>query len=285
MEDRNVRAEDGPMKASPLPRKTAQISDSLHRQLNMYAIAAGAAGVGMLALAQPSEAKIVYTPANVRIVGNVTKLNLDLNNDGITDFEFCVVSNSRYCPAQPGRKTSARKNSPSPFFSDLSIFPAKVTNQIWGHFTFKGSPTASALPAGVRVGPKGKFSPGHRLMATWFYGGTTQYGGPWANAQHRYLGLKFIIKGKIHYGWARLNVHWHDPLLSATLTGYAYETVSGKSIVTGKTKGPNDRSRGEQTSAMALPAPPPEPATLGLLALGSPGLSVWRREESASAAQ
>jgi len=267
------------------PRTTTDLSDSTHQQLNMYAVAAAAAGVGMLALAQPSEAKIVYTPANVRIVGNVTKLNLDLNHDGITDFEFCVVSNSRYCPAQPGRRTSAGKNPPSPFFSDLSIFPANAINQIWGHLTFKGGPTASALPAGVRVGPKGKFSPGHRLMATWFYGGTTQYGGPWANAQHRYLGLKFIIKGKVHYGWARLNVHWHDPLLSATLTGYAYETVPGKSIITGKTKGPDDRSRVEQPSPVALAAPPPKPATLGLLAMGAPGLAIWRREESVSAAQ
>jgi hypothetical protein len=78
----------------------------------MYAVAAG---VGMLALAQPSEAKIVYTPANAQIGGTVGKLNLDLNNDGITDFEFCVATNYKYCPAQPGRRASAGKNPPSPF--------------------------------------------------------------------------------------------------------------------------------------------------------------------------
>jgi len=147
------------------PRRTADLSDSTHQQLNMYAVAAAAAGVGMLALAQPSEAKIVYTPANAQIGGRVGKLNLDLNHDGITDFEFCVATNYRYCPGQPGGRTSAGKNPPSPFFQDLSIFPAKAMNQIWGHSTFRQLPTASALPAGVRVGPKGKFSPGHRLMA------------------------------------------------------------------------------------------------------------------------
>ena len=260
-------------------RTTAHLSDSTHQQLNMYAVAAGAAGVGMLALAQPSEAKIVYTPANVQIGGNVGKLNLDLNNDGITDFEFCVATNYRYCPAQPGRRTSAGKNPPSPFFQDLSIFPAKAINQIWGN----GS--ASALPAGVRVGPKGKFSPGHRVMATWFYGGTTHYGGPWGNVQHRYLGLKFFINGKVHYGWARLNVHWYLPQVSATLTGYAYETVPGKSIITGKTKGPDGRGRAEQPSPAALAAPPPKLGTLGLLAMGARGLAIWRREESVSAAR
>jgi hypothetical protein len=265
----------------PRRRKTGNLSESVHHQLNMYALGAGAAGVGALALAQPVEAKIVYTPANVQIGGTVGKLNLDLNNDGITDFEFCVATNYQYCPGQLGRRTSAGKNPPSPFFQDLSIFPAKAINQIWGKLTSG----ASALPAGVRVGPQGKFSPGHRVMATWFYGGTTHYGGPWGNVQHRYLGLKFFIKGKIHYGWARLNVQWYLPQVSGTLTGYAYETVPGKSIITGKTKGPDDRSRAEQPSPVALAAPLPKPATLGLLAMGARGLAIWRREESVSVAR
>ena len=239
------------------PRTTAHLPDSIHQQLNMYAVAAGAAGVGMLALAQPSAAKIVYTPANVQIGGNVGKLNLDLNHDGITGCEFCVATNYQYCPAQLGRRTSAGKNPPSPFFQDLSIFPAKAMNQIRGHSTFRQLPTASALPAGVRVGPKGKFSPGSRLMATYVNGSSTvRYGGPWKNAPHRYLGLKFFIKGKVHYGWARLDVHWGPPQ-SATLTGYAYETVPGKSIITGKTKGPDDRGRPEQPSPATLAAPFP----------------------------
>ena len=116
-------------------------------------------------------------------------------------------------------------------------------------------------------------------MATWFYGGTTQHGGPWANVQHRYLALKFFIKGKVHYGWARLNVHWYVPDVSGTLTGYAYETVPGKSIITGATKGPDDAEPTADLSSRT-----PEPFTLGALALGAPGLSIWRRKESAAAA-
>jgi hypothetical protein len=73
------------MKRSSRPRKTANFSDSIHHQLNMYALAATAAGVSLLALAQPSEAKIVYTPANVRLhLGK--PYSLDLNHDGIVDF-------------------------------------------------------------------------------------------------------------------------------------------------------------------------------------------------------
>ena len=47
---------------SSRPRKTADLPDSIHQQLSMYAIAAGAAGVGVLAMAQSVEAKIIYKP-------------------------------------------------------------------------------------------------------------------------------------------------------------------------------------------------------------------------------
>ena len=69
--------------------------------------------------------------------------------------------------------------------------------------------------------------------------------GPWVGkgngVGNRYLGLKFVIHGKVHYGWARLSVtlghHWQYGDVSATLTGYAYETIPNKAIITGKTKG------------------------------------------------
>ena len=263
-------------------RIPANLSLPINQRLNMYALAASAAGAGVLCLAHPqtTEAKIVYTPANVA-VGN--RLNLDLNNDGITDFELCDVSSYHYgasCTQQRGRRTLAEKHRPSPFFADLFIYPAMPRNEIWGHSAFRQRPTASALPAGVRIGPKGKFSRGNRLMATWGSAdGQTYYGGPWKNAQHRYLGLKFIIKGKVHYGWARLDVHWH-PKISATLTGYAYETVPNKSIVTGKKKGPTVQGAVKQSSPPAVTTLHPDPAALGFLAMGSPGLSVWRREDA-----
>ena len=53
------------MRRSPRPRKA--LSDSLHQRLNMYALAASAAGVGALALSQPASAKVICTAANVTI--------------------------------------------------------------------------------------------------------------------------------------------------------------------------------------------------------------------------
>jgi hypothetical protein len=68
-------------------RVLSSLSDSVHLRLNMYALAASAAGVGALVLARPSEAEIVYTPAQVTIRINKT-IPLDLNHDGKTDFRL-----------------------------------------------------------------------------------------------------------------------------------------------------------------------------------------------------
>src|SRR5580693_4228107 len=59
----------------------SSLNNKLDRKLLAYTTAAGAAGASILALAQPGHAEIVYTPAD-------QTLNLDLNNDGIEDFDI-----------------------------------------------------------------------------------------------------------------------------------------------------------------------------------------------------
>ncbi len=102
--------------------------------------------------------------------------------------------------------------------------------------------------------------------------------GPWVNVTNRYLGLKFKIDGKSHYGWARLDVKVlrKQRQIIATLTGYAYETIPNKAIIAGQTKGPGDNTI--EAPKASLTASASRPGTLGLLALGSRGLSIWRRE-------
>jgi len=52
------------MKRSSGPRQTANLSQSIQQRLNMYVIAASTVGVSVFCSVQPSDAKIVYTPAD-----------------------------------------------------------------------------------------------------------------------------------------------------------------------------------------------------------------------------
>jgi hypothetical protein len=272
------------MKRLSEPRKTSNLSQSIQHQLNMYALAAGAAGVksfdkhllgrgvaitavglGMLATALPAEAKIVYTKADVTISYGNGLFLLDLNHDGIADFGLGL---EHYVTSLGG------------FLSSLFGSPWEKGNAVWG----KNKKYASALPPGIHVG-EGQFPVGGDLM--WkhsSYSKGVHNFGPWANGgkgvNNRYLGFKFLIQGKVHYGWARLNTIC---CLESKLTGYAYETIANRPIITGKTKGPDDVV--EQPNPASRTAPAPQPATLGMLAMGSPSLSVWRRRESPGATQ
>jgi hypothetical protein len=61
------------------------LPDSAQPQPRKYALAATAAGLGVLALAQPAEGKIVYTPTHI-VVSTFGDVPLDLNHDGIGGF-------------------------------------------------------------------------------------------------------------------------------------------------------------------------------------------------------
>jgi hypothetical protein len=255
------------MKRSSGPRKTANLSDSVHHQLNMYALAASAAGVGVLALVQPSEAKIVYTPTHKTIRAH-QRCNLDLNHDGITDFTLQITTSH-----QSGHF----------YFTTLGILSPKNNAVVGGKtHTFGRGPYAFALQRGAVVGPKKPF-PGKLMALAGTDDGFSVYVGQWLNVKNRYLGLKFHISGKTHFGWARLSVvSTKISITSATLTGYAFETIPGKPIIAGQTKGSDDPSVEESN---AMPGKPiSEPAALGALAMGAPGLSIWRREEFTVAA-
>jgi hypothetical protein len=117
------------MKRSTGSRKTANLSPSVNRRLSVYALAAGAAGVSALALAQPAEAKIIYTHAD-RVFGHQGVV-IDLNHDGINDFK--LQSTTVYAGARVMLAYSLRSN--------------RVLGKV------NAFHPASRLRAGYRIGP------------------------------------------------------------------------------------------------------------------------------------
>jgi hypothetical protein len=223
------------MKPSRTPSK---LSDSVHRQLNMYALVASAAEVSVLALAQPAEARIVYTPAHVVI---------EPNRPYGVDQNFKIFNDCR--TGSGGRSL------------DLNI-GVYNSNAVMGTRTVTGGISVFRLPAGFLVGPGQHWYSGG-VMASYSAG---RFGGDWQNgpkAVKGYLGLMFRIKSDIHYGWARLTVDGGSgPCFAVTLTGYAYETIVNKPIITGKTKG---------SDVITV-----QPASLGHLAAGASAIPTWR---------
>jgi hypothetical protein len=245
------------MPRSPRFRKT--LSNSAYRQLNLYALAASAAGYGVLVSPPAADASIVYTPTN--IVLHEGSLPIDLNNDGVVD--FVLLDQFR------------RKDNSNAF--KLYANPVQKGNGVEG----KSFRSVQTVNYGSPIGSQNAFA--GRFMAsfcTFNRTSTICLGGNWLTVSDRYLGLKFTIDGKTHFGWARLSVSYYLAAgITATLTGYAYETIPGKAIPAGATKGTD--------AAEPIPSlnrPTHNPATLGMLALGAPGLSVWMREESPSIA-
>jgi hypothetical protein len=253
-------------------RKTATLGAALDNKLLAYVAAASAAGVGLLALSQPAEAKIIYTHANMNILPH-DRILLDLNHDGIADFTFKDFRNTNSFGSGSGR---------------LSVLPAQKTNGIGGH-NVSGQAYASALLPGVRIGPKRNFFSRTGMMAYSEDGmgpGKQHHTsgvctGPWANVSNRYLGLKFVIRGETHFGWARLTVScpYASSAVTATLTGYAYETVPNRPIVTGKKTGLEQAPRIAKRTRSGAGSAAFQPATLGRLAQGADGLEAWRREQ------
>ncbi len=246
------------------PSKPVNLPVSIQQHLHTYGLAAAAAGVSVLALVQPAETEIIHKGSHGSIGPGQPYLYLDLNGDGIADFRFNAtwIGSQSFASGYLAVRNSQPGNA------------VVATSQMWW---------AVALPAGAAIGPGANFdSRTFAFMAKgWFMGSSKPYVwncyGPWEKARDRFLGLKFMINGEVHYGWARLNEkcyrgYWQ----TAKLIAYAYETVPDQGLLAGQTK---DDLEGDNLTVPDEATPTntaPMPATLGALAKGAQALSAWR---------
>jgi len=239
------------------PRSPVQVSAKLDKSLVAYVAAAGAA---LVSAAQPAEARVVYTATDITITDSTL---IDLNHDGIPDFAigFHQPYRSDFLTVTPlVNRNAVRVANRGGAQAGFSGFPVGTNN----HFVSNSFTSYS-------------FN-GLMMAVTFSYGDFQTIRGPWANTTDRYLGLKFVIRGYVHFGWARLSVGDYKRGGSVVLTGFAYETVRGAKILEGDT-GPDAEISGVEPPAM-LGYPTLPGATLGLLARGADGLTLWRRDQT-----
>ena len=261
------------MQTSSRPCKTAsKLSNSVAQHHNRFALATILA-VGLLALARPTEAKIIHTRVNVKIPAN-SRYHLDLTNDGPTDFTISTLY----------------ANGPGPVFNESVDETPSSGNGA------EGSPPAELIE-GDQIGPSQTFYGGTGTMARSAQSLMgSSLSGNWINKgccggsccdpsiSSGYLGLSFQINGETHYAWAHLIVtNGSSP--AATLTGYAYESIANMPIDAGKSNGADDDSafspgavNQDDSDLVASVATPTQAVSLGTLALGVQEVPLWRRK-------
>ncbi|MGA8761691.1 MAG: hypothetical protein WB562_02290 [Candidatus Sulfotelmatobacter sp.] len=234
------------------------LHETLNHRLNVYALAASAAGMGLLAAVQPAEAEVVYTPAHVALRAGSFYV-LDLNHDGVPDFRFGNVGRSTFGVfyVEPWG-TNASFNAEE--CTNVPVYPL-------------------ALNRGAPIGPGKSFygTLGGPIYNQILAGGGDGDFGNWVNMSNRYLGLRFLINGENHYGWARLTVRVNGAAVTALLTGYAYESVGNRGLRAGQTLGSADTAArlrpevpgGEPKNASWVQAESSKSESLGRLALGA----------------
>ena len=181
------------LSGNQFPRKN-RIPTSLNRKLDRklvgYTVAATAAGVGLMVTSQTSEAEIVYTPLH-QTVSPGQVVALDLNGDGITDFN---LDNFYFtAAAAKGRQGGVFPTNGSYTEGLLQVIPVRPN-----HVLVNSASLASALTTGQRVGRTGKWDQKFGDMAVCDsslarFSEVSACGGTW---NPNILGWNFLSRGR-----------------------------------------------------------------------------------------
>lgn len=249
-------------------------TSEFQRRLAAYCLSASAAGVAALACSLNAEAAPICKSPSISLF----QQSVPVNPAGLRVAPFELADT----------------------FNNVSSETGAAGNR--GFFT-PNAPLASALlaangfpadlPSGASIGPGGSFGKGREygLLFTYtsFYGNRKKHHrGNFQFGQDNYFGFKFAISGQTHYGWLRLEVSFGPGLDGVATTihlrEYAYESNPNTAILAGSCSqsdspavGTDLRGNASDQAATSSAKSRATPASLGVLASGASGLSLWRR--------
>ena len=179
----------------------------LDRRLLVYSLAVGTTLVSVT----PSNAEVLFTPSHAVLRGYSGRLGIDLDHDGSDDFMLFI--------------------RPVPCCSGYGSAPGLVAN---GGASNKVATTgpyrfAEALNRTARIEQGRPFAAWAVMSSAFGYL-------LWHDAEDKFLGVRFLINGQVHYGWIGFrSVSVAYPVITAKLGGWAYETQPNQSILAGDT--------------------------------------------------
>jgi hypothetical protein len=254
----------------PRVKTPARLSEPLSRQLNAYALAAGAAGVAVLACAMPAEAEPVCKTLTAQLTRTST-FPLYLIDQAVPPFNIAQGTNSTF----------------------RSISETGIGTIMWWNRGFFTPNTAGAqvllgpkkwpadVASGSEIGPGGNFGKGASYGLLFTYGkGHFSYNGGGTKVRHEgnlnltqnnYIGFEFVESGALHFGWARLSVSFKSVSggnVNHTIVhvlGYGYESTPNTAIGAGSCAAGEQANIGKPEASSG--------ASLGMLALGSAGVT------------
>jgi hypothetical protein len=240
--------------------------DSLEKRWRAYAAGAGAVAAGLMVLSPSSMAEVVVTQPHAYLATGGSSYVIGIS--GTTEF---TLANNVFPSSYGGSET-------------LGVTAVSGAGVV-GHWDRSQRVNVVApLRFGAAIGPANQFEAGKQLLAiAWDFRDFTFVGGPFANTADRFLGLKFELNGQVHYGWAGFSfveAHVFETSVTALLTAWAYETEPNMPIYAGQSSDSPRESRLLPSSGSPKETATVQPATLGVLALGSLGLDVWRKREN-----
>jgi hypothetical protein len=204
------------------PTQKTYLSPRINHQLHAYELAAIAAGVTLLAGSPQATARIVCRTANASLLGTQT-VRLNPASQQFPPFNLAQTFNAY-------STTSGRFRH-----EDRAFF---TPNTAGANDLLAANGLPAALAKGAVIGPNGNFGKGNSYGLLFTYGniggGTTNHHqGNFPLRKADYVGYKFSISGKDHFGWMRLRVDIQKLQTVTNFLQFGFETVPGKALGAG----------------------------------------------------